>query len=214
MEPVARVPDPRAVDGRVPGRRGRATRQRLLEATAALLTEVPYRDLRVVDISRTAGTSPATFYQYFPDVEAAVLALTEAMVDDGRRTLTELVTEPDWHGPDAARALANGFLAFFEDHQSLLRVVDLAALEGDDRFRGLRTRLLNGVFLALRDLVDEAAASGRLADGVEPGAAAAVLTTMLAHVSAHRRGYEGWGVEGDALARTMATLIDWSVRGR
>ena len=28
-----------------------------------------YRDLKVVDIAREAGTSPATFYQYFPDVE-------------------------------------------------------------------------------------------------------------------------------------------------
>ncbi|MFM7069395.1 MAG: TetR/AcrR family transcriptional regulator, partial [Actinomycetes bacterium] len=54
----------RAADGRVPGRRGLATRQRLLDHTAALLATTSYRDLTVVDIAREAGTSPATFYQY------------------------------------------------------------------------------------------------------------------------------------------------------
>ena len=29
-----------------------------------------------LDIARAAGTSPATFYQYFPDVEAAVAAMS------------------------------------------------------------------------------------------------------------------------------------------
>ena len=72
---VAEARDPRAADGRVPGRRGLATRQRMMDATGVLLETVAYRDLKVVDIAREAGTSPATFYQYFPDVEAAVLAM-------------------------------------------------------------------------------------------------------------------------------------------
>ena len=60
----------RASDGRVPGRRGRATREKLLSCTAQLLEKNSYRDLKVIDIARCAGTSPATFYQYFNDVEA------------------------------------------------------------------------------------------------------------------------------------------------
>ena len=67
----------RAADGRVPGRRGRATRQRLLECTTGMLEAGSYRDLKVIDIAREAGTSPATFYQYFADVEAAILVLAE-----------------------------------------------------------------------------------------------------------------------------------------
>ncbi len=51
----------RAADGRVPGRRGRATRQKLLERTAEMLQSTSYRDLKVVDIARGGGTSPATF---------------------------------------------------------------------------------------------------------------------------------------------------------
>ena len=69
----------RASDGRVPGRRGRATRDKLLGCTAELLEKTSYRDLKVTEIARCAGTSPATFYQYFPDVETAVLELARAL---------------------------------------------------------------------------------------------------------------------------------------
>lgn len=205
------TPNPRAVDGRVPGKRGRATRQRLLDETEALLAEVPIRELKVVDISRAAGTSPATFYQYFADVDAAVLSLVEDLVDEGSDELRQLVTDPDWDRAEAAAGLADGFLTFFDRHRAMLRVIDLATIEGDERFRELRTRLLNGVFLSLQELAESAAKDGRLAPGISPGAAAGILTTMLAHVSAHQPGYAAWGVERDALAETMATLVDWTV---
>ncbi|MEM7141621.1 MAG: TetR family transcriptional regulator [Actinomycetota bacterium] len=207
-----RADNPPAADGRTPGRRGRATRQRLLDVTAEVLGEVSFLDLKVTDISRRAGTSPATFYQYFADAEAAVLSLAEQMVENGSDELRALVVEPDWNGGDAARELAGGFLRFFETHEVMLRVIDIATTEGDERFRALRVRLLNGVFLALRDLAEAAETDDRLADGVDPGAAAGVLTTMLAHVSAHQPGFESWGVGRTALQDTMATLIDTTVR--
>ena len=53
------------------GRRGQRTRQRLLDSTERLLGRSTYREVRVVDIARDAGMSPAAFYQYFADVEDA-----------------------------------------------------------------------------------------------------------------------------------------------
>ena len=203
---------PRAADGRVTGRRGQATRNRLLEATRAALAESPYRDLKVVDISRRADTSPATFYQYFPDVEAAVLTLLDDLVDQGGRHLRELVTEAGWDSDAAATGLAEGFLAFFREHGDLLRVADLAALEGDQRFRQLRTRLFNGVFLALQQYAHEARAVGVIPAEASPGAIASVLTTMLTQVSSHQTGFEAWGVSGDELVATMAAIIGRTLR--
>lgn len=200
----------RTSDGRIPGRRGRATRRRLLDETRALLDEMAYRDVRVIEISRRAGTSPATFYQYFADVESAVLVLAAEVSDRGARELRRLVDEPSWDAA-AASALAAGFLEFFERERSLLRVVDLAALEGDERFRKLRTRMLNGVFLALCDVVQESRSAAAAHPEAAPGAVAGVLTSMLAHVSAHRPGLESWGVPTDDLVTTMGSIIDWSV---
>jgi AcrR family transcriptional regulator len=69
------VTEPLALDGRALGQRGARTRRRLLDATSQLLETEGIRDLRVVEIARVVGTSPATFYQYFRDVDDAVLAL-------------------------------------------------------------------------------------------------------------------------------------------
>src|SRR4051812_49537049 len=62
-----------------------------------MLRSTGYRDLKVIDIAREAGTSPATFYQYFPDVEAAILVLAEQMARDGHR-LSTLIREGSWRG--------------------------------------------------------------------------------------------------------------------
>jgi len=44
--------DLRATDGRLPGRRGRATRGRLLDAIGALLGRTSYRTIKVIEIGR------------------------------------------------------------------------------------------------------------------------------------------------------------------
>src|SRR5271155_6276985 len=81
-------------DGRVPGERGRQTRQRLLDATVELLTTTSWRSVKVTDIARQARTSPATFYQYFGNVEQAVRLLAEGVVEEATQ-LSELVGA-DW----------------------------------------------------------------------------------------------------------------------
>src|SRR5688500_19190094 len=125
VRPADDDPDLRAADGRVPGRRGRATRQRLLECTQDMLTTTSYRDVKVIDIAREAGTSPATFYQYFADVEGAILVLAEEMAQQGAH-LTEIITDGSWSGPDAADTalqLVDAFLSFWDDNRAVLRVM-------------------------------------------------------------------------------------------
>ena len=132
----------RASDGRVPGRRGRATRQKLLDQTAEMLRSTSYRDLKVIDIARGAGTSPATFYQYFGDVEAAILLLGEEMAIDSER-LVRMIHEGSWRGKagyQKALAFADEFIDFWDEHRPVLRVVDLSTDEGDRRFRNVRVR--------------------------------------------------------------------------
>ncbi len=207
----------RAADGRVPGRRGLATRQRLLAQTAEMLRTATYRDLKVVDIAREAGTSPATFYQYFPDVEAAVLALADDMVATGVERFAEMVRANPWKGKagyEGAEALADALLSFWEEHRFVLRVVDLATDEGDARFANVRTRLLNDLNNALAAAVADQQRAGKGQADLDPNAVAGVLVAMLAHVSAHRLGFEFWGVRTDDLRATMARILYWSVTGQ
>ena len=125
---------------------------RLLDAAAGLLETNTYRDLKVVDIARVAGTSPATFYQYFSDVEEAVLALAEEVELEAGGALADLVVDRAWSGAEGwatSLALADGFVRTWERYRSVLRVIDLATDEGDQRFRGVRTRMLGAPSEAL-----------------------------------------------------------------
>ena len=207
--------DLRAADGRVPGRRGLATRQRLLDRTAEMLRTGSYRDLKVVDIARGAGTSPATFYQYFPDVESAILALAQDMATEGT-SLSALVRDRPWRGKAGfatAEALVVGVIEFWETHRDVLRVMDLATEEGDLRFRKIRSRVLNELTTALADAIVATRRDGAT-DDVDPMATAGVLVSMLAHVAAHRYGFEFWGIRTDDTTAAMTRIVYTAVSGQ
>nr|MBA3303333.1 TetR/AcrR family transcriptional regulator [Acidimicrobiia bacterium] len=81
------------------------------------------------------------------------------------------------------------------------------------RFHNVRTRLLNGVTVALREVIGQRSA-GRAGDGIDPMATAGVLVAMVAHVSAHRYGFEFWGIRTEDVRRSMAGMVFWSVSGQ
>lgn len=206
----------RAVDGRTPGRRGRATRDRLLHCTSELLEKNSYRDLTVIDIARCAGCSPATFYQYFEDVEGSILVLADQMASNGK-SLTALIHDSDWKGrggPTTALALVDEFLDFWERHRAILRVVDLATAEGDLRFQNMRTHLLNEVTLGLRHVIEDFRATGKHPRETDSMAQAATVVSMLAHVAQHRYGFEFWGIRMDDMRRSLASILFAAVTGR
>jgi AcrR family transcriptional regulator len=201
-------------DGRVPGRRGRATRDRLLGCTADLLTTTGWRSIKVIDIARQAGTSPATFYQYFENVEQAILVLAEELME-GAALLAELV-DGDWTEDASwgtAVAVVTGFMDYWEENRSVFRVVELATEEGDLRFQGLRVRALNAVTVTLARLIGAGGVSVSPA-GSDPMAVAGTLISMLAHVAAHQYGFEFWGIRTSSMVDSQARVLHWAVTGR
>ncbi|MFI7410653.1 TetR family transcriptional regulator [Streptomyces sp. NPDC049627] len=206
----------RTVDGRVAGRRGQATRQKLLDCLSEMLSSSPYRDVKVIDVARKAGTSPATFYQYFPDVEGAVLEIAEQMATEGAG-LTELVEGRSWVGKagwQTAQELVDGFLEFWRKNDAILRVVDLGASEGDKRFYKIRMKILNSVNNSLADAVTQLQSKGRVDKDVNPAAVAGSLVAMLAAVASHQKGFQTWGVKQAELKPNLALLVHLGVTGK
>jgi AcrR family transcriptional regulator len=206
----------RTVDGRVAGRRGQATRQKLLDCLSEMLSSSPYRDVKVIDVARKAGTSPATFYQYFPDVEGAVLEIAEQMATEGGQ-LTDLLAGRSWVGKagwQTSQELVDGFLEFWRRNDAILRVVDLGAAEGDKRFYKLRMKILNSVNNSLSDAVAELQAKGRVDKDVNPAAVAGSLVAMLAAVASHQKGFQTWGVKQAELKPNLALLVHLGVTGK
>jgi AcrR family transcriptional regulator len=209
------VQDTQAIDGRTLGRRAKETRRRLLEATEQLLESHGVRDLKVVDIARKVGTSPATFYQYFRDVEDAVLVLAEDLTEE-LDPLERLLREP-WNGRnglDQARQLVDGFISYWDEHRAVLRVRNLAAQEGDQRFRTARHDSLAGLLTRLTACIAESQREGRIAPGVLPEAAAVALVSMMERMAAYHFDLEPRGINRADMVETVARMIYQTVTGR
>jgi len=201
--------------GRPLGPRALHTRQRLLDATGQLLEERSVRDISVVEIARKAGTSPATFYQYFKDVGEATLHLAEQAAEE-MPTVLELIDGP-WRGQrglETARAIVEAFVRHWDSHRAVLLVRNLAADEGDRRFTKVRRQALAPVMDHLARKVAESQANGRIAADVHPYAAAAALASILERLSAYHREIEYFGATREHLVETCARILFQTVTGR
>jgi len=200
--------------GRALGPRALQTRQRLLDATRALLEERSLRDISVVEIARSVDTSPATFYQYFKDVSEATLRLAEAAAQE-LPAVVEMI-DGAWEGLgglENARNIVDAFVRHWDAHRAVLLVRNLAADEGDMRFQLVRQRSLRPVLEHLAVQIEKSQASGRVDRELEPAAAAAAMGAILERLAAYHRELELLGVSRDDLVETCARILHQTVAG-
>lgn len=131
----------------------------ILDAARAVFAEIGYDAASVRDIVARTDLAPGTFYNYFPDKQSVLLALTSEATAEGSRRIREARAQAT-----TLRDLAyHGFRAYFEfivhdpvmfelmrRNASTLRTLGLDATGFAEGVRDLR-----------RDL-DEAVQSGRL----------------------------------------------------
>lgn len=203
-----------AADGRVIGSRAQATRRRLLDATAKLLRRHGALELKVVDITREAGTSPATFYQYFADVDAILLDLARAAGENEQALLA--LFSSDWTGSDGAakaRAFVDAYMGFWHDHQAILRIRNLKAEEGATAFRRSRTRASLPIIEAMEAMIQRSQASGRVDESLDPFAAAAAMVAMLERLLAYQKEIGQRGTTREDLRETLAGILHQTLAG-
>lgn len=206
--------DVMATDGRVIGRRAILTRRRILDATASLLREQGALDLKVIDVAREVGTSPATFYQYFADVEDAILCLAAELVErvpefagqiDGRWV--------DDDGLDRCRALVASYTGFWDEHGAVLRIMHLRADEREPRFRRVRNEYNNQFMVVMVERVREGQSAGRLPPGMDPDATAGAMLSVLDRLPSYRESFEKRGTSREAMVETIARILFGTLTG-
>ena len=201
--------------GRELGPRALETRQRLLDSTAELLAERSVREVSVVDIARKAGTSPATFYQYFKDVSEATLRLAESAAQE-LPAVVEMI-DGAWEGErglENARNIVDAFVRHWDAHRAVLLVRNLAADEGDVRFQLVRQQSLRPVLEHLAAQIEKSQRAGRVDRTLGPAAAAAAMGAILERLAAYHRELELLGVTRDDLVETCARILHQTVAGR
>jgi AcrR family transcriptional regulator len=173
---------PRNLYGQSMGRKGRETRERLINALLALLETRSIRDVSVADIAAAAGTSSSGFYIYFADVSDAALAASES-VEQITPEIEKLLGETwDRHNAhDFARILVESYVEFARRHHAILRVRNLAADEGDKRFDEVRDRAIEKIRMLISERI---AAAG---NALEASAGASAVLALMERIAAISR---------------------------
>ncbi len=206
---------PVAQTGRALGPRALATRRRIMAATAALLEERSVLDLPIVDIARRAGTSPATFYHYFKDLEEVALCLADEAAEEMPAVVADLAGPfAGTGGLPRARAVVDRFFDHWDAHHAVLTLRNMASERGDRRFQRVRQEGIGPVLDALAARIREAQARGTVASALQPYAAAAALAAILERLAAHHRDLGFFGVSRDDLRETCARILLQTLTGR
>lgn len=201
--------------GRPLGPRATETRRRLLDETRAQLEERPLRELSVVEIARRAGTSPATFYQYFKDVIEAALCLAQEVA--GEMPAVVAAVDGPWDeagGLATARAVVGRFVEIWDAHHAVLLLRNLASDQGDERFRSVRIQTHQVLLRRIADRIEDSVRAGRLPADLQAIAAAAAMVSLLERLAAHQRGLEPYGVSREGFLETAARILYQTVTGR
>ncbi|MEU0350790.1 TetR/AcrR family transcriptional regulator [Streptomyces sp. NPDC006237] len=196
----------RTPDRRVPSQRGLQTRQKLMDATIELLATRSYRDIKVMDIAQAVGTSPATFYQYFPDIEGAVLEASRLLVKETNAALDGF-KDGSWSsdGLPGATRLVDAVLDGWSGHLPVMRVLTAVAAERDPRF-------VKAYFAATRPVVRALTAATQTTTPNDEGKELVhALVSGLAAAAGHENAGSVQGLTKRQRRRGLARLVHAAV---
>ncbi len=169
---------PTSADGQPLGERGIRTRQRILEAIGSAIQDRGLRGLRLADIADEVGFKPPAFYQYFTDLDEAILALCEEAGDLVPQFDAGSV---DWDGSQAnsSRSFVEEFFRYWDEHRPLLTARHVAIMSGDARYQEVADEAFRPVAEALQAQIQAAQDDGRIDPSLHPVALGAVLNLMI-----------------------------------
>lgn len=122
------------------GRKGRDTRQRILDALARRLAQDDGAPVSLSAVAREASVAMTTLYLYFADLGELTLAALQPVVEDARSLQVMLRPRwPDEELPERCRAYLRAHQEFWRRNARILHLRNSFADAGDRRF--LRSRV-------------------------------------------------------------------------
>ena len=115
-------------------RRGRITREKLLEAAEIEFGEKGFHDAAISGITNRAGVALGTFYTYFDSKEEIFQALVYYMSERTRQWVAERVAG----APDrlaAERLGLQAYIEFVRQHKGIYRIITEAEFVANEAFR-------------------------------------------------------------------------------
>lgn len=195
------------------GNKGKETRQLLMTTARRLLDMVSPLSLSAATISKEAGTSPATFYVYFDNVEDILWALCDEISEDVSHLFEDENTlRVAERLEEDALAFVRGYCEVWARHGPLLLYRNMEADRGNKRFNQLVLRIGLPILVALTDRIVEAAPPERPISRGDANAEAVVLFSAIDRIAAALHLWPQDSLMPDVLLRAEARVLTRMLR--
>ncbi len=199
-----------STDGQPLGPRGLRTRERILEVVAELIAQHGLRGLKLADVADAVGFSAPAFYQYFRDLDEAILALC----DEVDEHVPPFAFPGDARAGNDSRAFVEAFFAYWDRYRPLLWARNVSFYKGDvrhgdDRLRAIRDRALKPLLDGLTTRIEVGQRAGRIDASLAPTSVAMTLVVVIDRVGMlSPRMIEPWGDTPDQLVDAVVHVFD------
>ena len=125
----------RNLNGQRMGRKGRVTRERILEATIALLESEAEEPITLSAVARGAGLGMTSLYNYFSDLTELLLAVLEPVMDTAEEAYMSKLRDywPDAEVERHCFEFVSAYHLFWARHSRLLHLRNSMADQRDQR---------------------------------------------------------------------------------
>lgn len=195
------------------GNKGNKTRSLLMATARKMLDTTSPLSLTAAAISKEAGTSPATFYVYFENVEDILWALCEEISQDVSHLFDDKsLLRVDKRLEEDALAFVRGYCDIWAHHGPLLLYRNMEADRGNRRFNQLVLRITLPILEGITDRIVEAAPADRPVSRSDANAEAVVLVGAIDRIAAALHLWPEDSLMPDVLLRAEARVLTRMLR--
>ncbi len=159
--------------------RGRRTRAALINAAREVFEELGFRDARISDIAKRAGTSYGVFYHYFDSKESVLDELFTTVTGD-MYNASQARSKSDGDVVDKIRASNRQYLVVAARNAQLIATIEELAYR-DPQFRELKLRIREPFLLRNEAGIRRLQEQGFADPNLDAAMAASMLGGMIEH---------------------------------
>jgi AcrR family transcriptional regulator len=181
-----------------------------MEATAQLLKEKPYSDVRITDVARGADIAQPNFYTYFASLEDVIIALAEEV---STSPLAQFIALREI-GMDWAAAMVETAIPIWREHRTLFAIIGMLADKQHGDFPRLRVQQTRDVCKAFEGLIRRAQEDGELPLSIKPRLGSYLCLGVLSSTCDRYDLWRASGFTHEELVETTASMLRILATGR
>jgi AcrR family transcriptional regulator len=199
--------------GQLRGPKGTRTRQRIMDATTALLRERPFGDIAITEVARASDIAQPNFYTYFGSIEEVVLAIARGITTES----LAVFIEQDWAGAEGvapARQLVEAALQLWGEHRAVISLVNVLADKMRGDFPAVRVEQMRPIYKAFEKKIRVGQAAGLVHPSIQPRLAGYECVSLIGSAGQKHTLLVNSGFSHKEIVETTAHMLHMIATGR